>query len=129
MICVVPFAEAIVTHATLLTCTTSTQQDLETLSELASTVFNSILLHRAQDFHEEVRATAMRHLLDFVRFDLKRPIHVEYLKYLGRACSDYSAQARMEAVCAIRNLVEVSVALLCEHVVRRRGKTGTVLRI
>jgi hypothetical protein len=92
-------------------------------------VFNSILLHRAQDFHEEVRATAMRHLLDFVRFDLKRPIHVEYLKYLGRACSDYSAQARMEAVCAIRNLVEVSVALLCEHVVRRRGKTGTVLRI
>lgn len=70
-------------------------------------MFNSVLLHRVQDFHDEVRATASRHLLDFVRFDLKRPIHVEYLKYLGRACSDYAAQVRMEAVCAIRELVEV----------------------
>jgi hypothetical protein len=65
------------------------------------------VLHRIQDFHEEVRATAMHHMLDFVRFDLKHPIRIEYLKYLGHACSDYAAQVRMEAICAIRTLAEV----------------------
>jgi hypothetical protein len=75
--------------------------------DFSNTIFNSILLHRIKDFHDEVRATAIRHVLDFVRFDLKRPIHIEHLKYLGWACSDYAAAVRLEAVRAIHSLAQV----------------------
>ena len=77
--------------------------------ELCNTIFNSILLHRIKDFHEEVRTIAVQYILHYIRFDLKRTIHVEYLKYLGWACSDYASSVRLEAIRGIHSLAEVRI--------------------
>lgn len=72
-------------------------------------------MHRVKDFHEEVRVTALQHLIDFVRFEpsAKKPLRVEYLKYLGWACSDFCSQVRMDAITSIQELAEVSFMKFC----------------
>ena len=86
-------------------------QELENLSTFTQTIFNSIFVHRVKDFHDEVRVTALQHLIDFVRFEpstsTKKPLRVEYLKYVGWACSDFCSQVRMDAITSIQELVEV----------------------
>jgi len=66
-------------------------------------------VHRSRDFYEEVRITAMRHLLTFVRFDPVHPVRVDALKYLGWGCGDYAAAVRLESIRAIQELVQVVV--------------------
>lgn len=84
-------------------------QELEAISGFTQSLFNSIFVHRVKDFHDEVRVTALAHLIDFVRFEPspKKPLRVEYLKYLGWACSDFCSQVRMDAITSIQELVEV----------------------
>jgi hypothetical protein len=84
------------------------KKELETLTGFVNTIFNSVFVHRARDFHDQVRTTSMQHLYRFVVFDLEKPIRSEYLKYLGWACSDFAAAVRMHAVHAIHRLVQVS---------------------
>ena len=72
-------------------------------------MFNSIFVHRSRDFYEEVRITAMRHLLTFVRFDPVHPVRVDALKYLGWGCGDYAAAVRLESIRAIQELVQVCI--------------------
>ena len=85
----------------------SSFKDLEAQWELTEKVFNSIFVHRSRDFYEEVRITAMRHLLTFVRFDPVHPVRVDALKYLGWGCGDYAAAVRLESIRAIQELVQV----------------------
>ena len=87
------------------------RQDLATQWELSEKVFNSVFVHRVKDFYEEVRLTATRHLLDFVRVDLQHPVRVDALKYLGWGCGDYASAVRLESIRAIHELVQVLYAL------------------
>lgn len=75
---------------------------------MTENVFNSVFVHRSNDYNEEVRVTVMRHLLDFVRVDPVHPIRVDALKYLGRGCGDYAAPVRLESIKAIHALVQVN---------------------
>ncbi len=76
------------------------------MSALCNTLFNSVLVHRLKDFNEEVRVVAVRHLQAFLRFDPKAPLRVEFLKYVGFSCSDFSAMVRLEAVKLVWTLLQ-----------------------
>eukprot|EP01034_Spumella_vulgaris_P026896 gene26896-33545_t len=80
--------------------------EMEGLSALCNTLFNSVLVHRLKDFNEEVRVVAVRHLQAFLRFDLKAPLRIEFLKYVGFSCSDFSAVVRLEAVKLVWTLLQ-----------------------
>lgn len=98
--------------------------DIQAYYSHFQTIFNSIYIHRSKDFHEDIRLTCIRHVKDFIAFDPERELRSEYLKYLGWACYDYSNQVRLDAVEAIKSLLESlsgSVHLLSfvEHFIDR----------
>lgn len=66
-------------------------------------------VHRLKDARDDVRAICTRHLDEWIAFDATRPLKVEYLKYLGWMCSDYSHKVRMEAVKALHRLLSVKI--------------------
>ncbi len=71
-------------------------------------LFNSVFAHRIKDSSEVVRAICIRHVNEWVLFDVKRDIKVETLKYIGWACSDYSSAVRLVAIHAMEELVQVN---------------------
>ena len=106
-------------------------------------MFNSIFVHRAKDFHDQVRATCLQHLNDFIlgggggggssgegdsgaggssnkdkdksssNSSSKKGLRTEYLKYLGWACSDHALSVRLQAIKAIGHLLQVGGWFLC----------------
>lgn len=79
-------------------------------------LFNSVFAHRIKDSSEVVRAICIRHVNEWVLFDVKRDIKVETLKYIGWACSDYSAAVRLAAIHAMEELIQVMLSNQIPHV-------------
>lgn len=77
------------------------------LLDLCNVLFNSVFAHRIKDSSEVVRAICIRHVNEWVLFDVKRDIKVETLKYIGWACSDYSTTVRLAAIHAMEELIQV----------------------
>lgn len=75
--------------------------------DISDSIFNSIFIHRFKDAQSDVRLVCIRHINEWIQFDLKRDIKVEYLKYLGWACSDHNSNVRLEAIMSITSLLKV----------------------
>lgn len=86
-------------------------QEMESYSELANVIFNSLIVHRLKDSNDGVRAVALHHLFDFLLFDPVKAIRVEYLKYVGFSTFDYSAVVRTVAIKLIIKILEVSLEM------------------
>lgn len=80
--------------------------------DICDSIFNTIFIHRFKDAQSDVRLVCIRHINEWILFDLKRDIKVEYLKYLGWACNDPSDNVRLEAIMSITGLLKVWIFIL-----------------
>ena len=80
--------------------------------EICDSIFNTIFIHRFKDAQSDVRLVCIRHINEWILFDLKRDIKVEYLKYLGWACNDHNDNVRLEAIQSIISLLKVIIIFL-----------------
>lgn len=95
---------------------TNINLEIEQLHEFVNTLFNSIFVHRVKDFNPDVRAITIQYLNEFILFDMKKPMKVEYLKYLGWACYDYDISVRIHAITAIQNLLQVGYVYIINSI-------------
>ena len=81
------------------------EQSIDHYSNLISTIFNTIFVHRYKDFFSVIRCNCVYYLGELMQSDPQNYVEGVYLKYLGWLSNDASALVRRAVVNALNSIL------------------------